>query len=438
MGEVSNNRKIGQKEVISLIGSIFVLLITLLFCLLMTIAADSFNHFDSILDLLMFASIVYGLIASLLKFKQIDKKVLVLTILFFVARYISYRLNGLQITYGGAMMLQAFYLIGINKWLYGGKTKLMVALDTFLFFDIVAVLICFYNYFFRKEYVRALLEKYIDNGMIASTSIFPNPNYAGMMAGAAIVICGAFIINSSFARKHIVLLSPIIILNLILLFGYTGCRSAQTGIMILVLITTIVFVFKKIDSVKLIIGISVIVCFLTMIPLYSLVYWGNNDESFSDVSKLENIIEDASSGRYAIWKTAIISMEGQELFGFGNATTAWDRRWELIIANYPEKVSGTYYAATAHKRQHNGYVAAYNEAGVVGFAILLLLLVAKVSKLRGRFRDGQWEKLLLIYILWINLFEAKFVMHVFFTGFLMMILLLPPEEGQSEQLEKKV
>ena len=69
---------------------------------------------------------------------------------------------------------------------------------------------------------------------------------------------------------------------------------------------------------------------------------------------------------------------------------------------------------------------------------LLLLLLRRIRILKGRFRDGQWEKLLLIYIFWINLFEAKFVLHVFFTGFLMMVLLMPNGEEQSKQLEKAI
>lgn len=142
-------------------------------------------------------------------------------------------------------------------------------------------------------------------------------------------------------------------------------------------------------------------------------------------------MQEASSQRYTIWKTTILSQEGHELFGFGSITKAWDARKEFVYNFDFDKVDGIYIISPNHKRQHNGYLAVYNETGLIGTVCLLLLLLAKIRTMKGRFRDGQWEKLLLIYIFWINLFEAKFVLHVFFTGFLMMVLLLPPEEEKT-------
>ena len=370
---------------------------------------------------------------SIIKHREADKSIVLLTVLYFIARLISYRLNDLPVTYGGTIMLQMFYLIGINKFLFGGRKRVLTALYTFIAFDIAAILICYFNLWFRRGYVDRLLEEYAGKGMIVQTSLFQNPNYAGMMAGAAIVICCALVMNEGLKKKTILMAAPVILLNLLMLFIHTGCRSAQTGLVIVALVYAFVRLFRRADSVKHIVGAVLLVCFLALIPLTFLVHWKNNNQNIADVSQLEWDLEAISSERYAIWKTTILSMEGHELFGFGNISTAWDKRKEVIENSPPEWTSEVYYHSAVHKRQHNGYLAVVNEAGIVGAVLLLLLLLSRIRKLKGSFRDGQWEKLLLIYIFWINLFEAKFVLHIFFTGYLMMILLLPPDEEETKK-----
>ena len=74
-----------------------------------------------------------------------------------------------------------------------------------------------------------------------------------------------------------------------------------------------------------------------------------------------------------------------------------------------------------------------NEAGIVGALAMLVLLLYRIKGLKGRFRDGNWEKILLVFIFWINIFEAKFILQQFFTGLLMMILLMP-DCGEDESI----
>ena len=73
-----------------------------------------------------------------------------------------------------------------------------------------------------------------------------------------------------------------------------------------------------------------------------------------------------------------------------------------------------------------------NEAGIVGALAMLALLLYRIKGLKGRFRDGNWEKILLVFIFWINIFEAKFILQQFFTGLLMMILLMPGCENPEK------
>lgn len=405
----------------------------LLFCASMTLAARSSGTFDRVFDLWVLMCIIYGAAMTAADRKHIDKSVLVFAVLFFVTRLISYRLNGVSVTYGGTIMIQLFYLVGVCRSVFGGKPQIRAALYAFQAFDFLAVLICYYNYYFRREYAEKLFEELYSKGITVQTTVFQNPNFAGMMTGAAVIIGCALIVNDRFRKKTVLLMTPVIILSAYMLFIDTGCRSAQTGIIIIALMTAGLAIFKRIDSVKRLVGGFLVVCFITLIPLYVLVYWNDNEDYLSDVSPMEMQLEAVSSDRYSIWKTTILSTEGHELFGYGNISTAWKKRKELVNNNPMERTAEVYIRSIDQKRQHNGYLALLNEAGVTGTVCMLLLLLCRVRKLKGRFRDGQWEKLLLPYIFWLNLFEAKFIIHVFFTGLLMMILLLPPDEETSEK-----
>lgn len=407
-------------------------LITLFFCISMTVPSESLKGFDKILNLLLLICIIYGVIATIIEYRKINVIVLLITMFFFIIRIISYNQNHLTVTYGGAFMLQLFFLVGINKHLLAGKKVILAVFGSFLIFDVLAIAFCYFRFYFKYEEVAIIVEKYAAKGMEPQTSLFQNPNYAGIMAGTAIVICCTLIMNGSIKRKMSYGLILVMLLNFIFLFANTGCRSAQTGVLVTLLGLLLVRFNKKLDSVKVLLGIGLISCFLLLLPLYSLVNWEENSLYLDNVSQTEKTIDALSSGRYAIWKTTILSMKGHELFGFGNSTTAWDKRKELVENTNTDFKSKEYIESANHKRQHNGYLAVYNEAGLVGVISLLLLLLSRIKNLKGRFCDGQWEKMLLIYIFWINLFEAKFILHLFFTGLLMMILFLPPEEAVPE------
>ena len=414
-----------------IVKTIIVALLMLLFCVSMTIPAKKIESIDALMDFLTLLCIVCGLISTCNKYKEAEKSVVLFTALYFVARIVSYKINDLDIRYGGAFMLQAFFLIGVCRELFGEKKYIYTALYSFLAFDICALGLCQYLFHFRPEYIAGIAKNFEESGFIPELSLFQNTNYVGMMAGAAIIICFSLIMNNGIRLVPLLLGIPVIGINLYTLLKYTGCRSAITGLMLTALIVIVITVFKKLDSVKTVVGTILIACFLTLIPLYALVYWGDSNEYLFDRTPAEQLMQEASSQRYTIWKTTILSREGHELFGFGSITKAWDARKEFVYNFDFDKVDGIYIISPNHKRQHNGYLAVYNETGLIGTVCLLLLLLAKIRTMKGRFRDGQWEKLLLIYIFWINLFEAKFVLHVFFTGFLMMVLLLPPEEEKT-------
>lgn len=402
---------------------------TLLFCSEMTFVARQSNNYELLLNAIIFLFIIFGIGSVLARRKELDAVIVTLTVAYFVARIVSYMLNGKTITYGGAMMVQAFYLIGINRWFFGGKKYRRIALYSFLIFDIAAVLLCYFNVRFRYSYVEKLVLNHWDVGMNFGTNAFQNPNYAGMLAGAAIITCFAILMNEKFSKRRRWILLPVILLNLYTLVKYTSCRSAETGLIVVFMAFVLIKIMKRIDSIKLITGLMLVVCFLTLVPIRATVYWHDNEHYLMDISPAEQILDKASSNRYAIWKTVFLSQKNHELLGYANSSNAKDKREELLNNFDQTRVADNYRIAVEHPRQHNGYVATYNEAGILGTVLLMLLLLRRIMMLKGSFRDGKWEYLLLIYIFWINLFEAKLINATFFTGFLMMVLLMPDEES---------
>ena len=419
------------RRIIELVGTVLIVITTLLWCCSMTIYSDSVHFLDDLINLVMLLCIILGVVTSIIKWKENDRTIFLLTIAFFAARLLSYRVNGLQITYGGNMMLQMFYLFGINKHIWGGKIHRYAAISSFVAFDIIAIFVCWYNYHFRYEYAMMLFDKYWKKGMNVYTTLFQNPNYPGLMIGAVVIFCCAALMNKKNKRKTTFILIPIIIINLYMLFAYTGCRSAETGLILVALLGALINLLKKQLSVRKIVCVSLLLCSLTMVPLYAVVFQPNNSQYLDNVSSTEKLLESVSSGRYSIWKTTLLSQKGHMAFGYGNISTASSKKKEFVENFDQERVSEDYRYSIVHVRQHNGYLAAINETGLVGAVLLLMLLLRKAWCHVGSFADGQWEYLVLPYLFWINLFEAKFINTMFFTGLLMMTLLLPNKETKD-------
>lgn len=416
----------GRNNILNALQTCCVVVTTLFVCLFMTLEVKKSNTFNDLLNIVLFANILLGLITNSITIKKVDKIGLVLTLGYFAARFISYRINGIPITYGGSMMIQAFFLIGICRSLYAGNKRLRAMIATFFAFDICAIIMCYFNYFFRPEYVSKLYAEYSPDGFLSKTNVFQNPNTEGLITGAIIIICIAIVLNSNFERKKMLLAVPLALTNLYVLFADTACRAAQLGVICVVLLMAAVSFIKRIDSVRGIISLAVIGCFLLLVPVYSLVYWGDNETYLEDRSPIEQRLDSASAGRYAIWKTAILSQEGHLLFGYGGHKNAVNKRIEYIEEREPE--SFYYNAVPLHGSLHNGFLTLIVEAGAVGAIAFLLLFLRRAWKITGHFRDGKWHYLLLVYILWCNLFEAKLINSVFFTGLFMMALLLQNEE----------
>ena len=412
-----------------------IVFIVLMFCVSMTIPAKASHAFGAAFDLMMLFCIICGIGANIYRRKEVDKVALILTLIYFAVRLISYKVNSLPVTYGGSIMLQMFYFIGVNRQLISSKKKVYATLYAFLAFDVVSIILCHCIYIFRPEIAARLVEPYLFLGGLPDSCLFQNPNYAGMMSAAAVIVCVALMVNSKFKKTVCLIMIPVAALSLHMLFTRTSCRSGQLGVILTIALMILMLAIKRIDSIKWIVSLSLIACIILLIPLCVLVYSGDNEKHLSDSSPLEMKVDLALTGRYALWKTTILSQKGHWALGYGNNKRANKARVEYIEErgdlNQADIAEYFYWLATIHTRQHNGYVALINEAGIIGALAMLALLLYRIKGLKGRFRDGNWEKILLVYLFWINIFEAKFLLQQFFTGLLIMILLMPDCEEEN-------
>lgn len=408
--------------------------LTLFICLFMVVQIKTNTIFIALLNAIMLLCVIVGISSNIKNFKSTDKIILAATIIYFAVRLLSYRINKVPVTYGGSMMIQAFFLIGICRILFGDKTQKKIVLITFVIFDVIAMLSCYYIYFYRYDYAHSLvMDYYWDKGMTEKASLFQNVNTAGLIAAATVIICMAMLVEKKPGVKKILLLGPIALLNLYMLFHDTGCRSAQTGLIVVALLSMVITLIKKADSVRALLCVVLIGCFILLAPLYTLVYWGDNEYYLDDYSHIEQIVDNAASGRYAVWKIAILAQKGHVLFGFGGHNNAVEKRQQFVNNFDHSKVSDLYREQSEHGSAHNGYLSMLVEAGIVGTVLLLIILLRRIWMLKGRFRDGNWHYMLIVYIFWVNLFEAKLINAIFFTGFLMMVLLMPNEEDNENE-----
>ena len=437
--DIYKEKGINLKQLTDIAETALIVFVVLMFCISMTIPAKASHAFGAVFDFMMFICIISGIGANILRRKEVDKAALILTLVYFLVRLISYKVNSLPVTYGGSIMLQMFYLIGINRQLINSKKKVYAALYAFLAFDVISLLLCHYIYYFKPETAERLIEPYVFQGGMTESCLFQSPNYAGMMTAAAVIVCIALMINSRFNRKVCLIMTPVILLSLHMLFIRTACRSGQLGLILTIALMILLFAVKRIDSIKWIVSLSLIACILLLVPVGVLVYKGDNEKHISDSTPLEMRVDLALTGRYALWKTTMLSQKGHWLLGYGNNKRANKARKEYISEHTvldKDKLEEYYYwLSTEHTRQHNGYVALINEAGLIGALAMIALLLYRIKGLKGRFRDGNWEKILLVYLFWINVFEAKFLLQQFFTGLLIMILLMPDCEEETPSNE---
>ena len=151
----------------------------------------------------------------------------------------------------------------------------------------------------------------------------------------------------------------------------------------------------------------------------------------------EQSLDSMSSGRYRIWKEAIMVQGENPLFGVGNLKTEREERMELVHEMNADSIRETGkgipegYLSVCGMGIHNGYMGLISATGILGFILFISILIRTILR-SGSLSKDKWY-LLLVFIFTINCFESLFIIGRFYGVFLMFLVL----ETDMNNMDKK-
>lgn len=305
-------------------------------------------------------------------------------------------------------------------------------------FDLIAVSICSYNYFFLNDTMTTVAEAYpyVAQADLPFTLIFTNPNPAGMLAGLT-ASAGILLFRDSSKTVRL-LLSFIIIINASFLV-WSFSRTAMTGTAVILIIAVARRFLKKFNY-KTVIASAMILCVGFMIPVYIMTLTADQKDQLQN-SDTEIVLNDLSSSRYNLWKEHILSQKGHYVLGFGTASNAVRARTVYVKevgSDEALEIDETH--QTMGERSdlatHNGYLELILVAGLPAALLALIFLFKKILDMDNNFIDKHPVILLLIFLFWISVQESRFIVSgVRYMAFLMMLLLNWRDDGNEEEID---
>lgn len=347
-----------------------------------------------------------------------------LVIVYFVVRGISLLQSGFEYGVIRTIFFEVFFLIGICMTTLQDNHRIYTSIFIWveLIFSGLSLVLYYTRSFFGAGFENFLTEyTYLDKS--GNALMFANPNTAGIMVGFSLVLAVVLYGRSRYS-KGFLLFFGIFNAAALLLFG---CRSAEAGVLAVMGFAVIQKIFPKLNG-KRIAAISLLICIMTLIPIYGLVAYHESKAhlSYTDIEEKADII---SSGRYTLWKQCAITQKDDMLFGKGNlALEQKDRKDFMDSLEHRWEYSYRYFQA-AELGPHNGYIGMISAAGWLGFGLFMAILMQRIKRAE-HLKKGRWH-LILVFAFVINCFESLFILNRFFTCFyMMMILETDMEKGQ--------
>lgn len=345
-------------------------------------------------------------------------------LLYIVIRCLSIVQSGFDYSAIRSVFFEVFLLVGIcnvtacpkQKDLYVGLilvVEILLAIGSLILYKGYALL-----YSENNALLFNIYDKWTYYIEYPTSGLFSNSNYAGMLAGLAI-LCAFYFITRYKSLTVWIILAVSIVLN-----GYfliiQGCRSAELSMIAIICILILNFIFKnkfnKIGTNK-IAAVFLLVCCLMMIGIYGILQKNISDNQYL-LSESEYRVDSLSSGRYSIWKTVIIESNEKKLLGVGSIGISQEERKKEIT---PE--NGYYYNMYkyADYKPHNGYFSMLISTGILGTILFFMVLFQKIYKCDGL--NKNYSYLFIIFILCLNFFEDAFITYRAFNSFALMLML---------------
>lgn len=330
-------------------------------------------------------------------------------VLYFVARGVSLYLSGFDYSVIRTIFFELFLLVCITESLIKKNNSLYISIFVVLqsTFTFLSLLIFYIKDYIGEQFVSMLYDMtYLDK--CQNALLFGNQNSAGIMAGFAVIIA---IVKLKECRNNKFIPAIYGIFNIVVLLLF-GCRSAEIGLLAVMVALIIICIFKNI-SLKQITVIALIIGAVSIIPLYGIMEFEGGIDSLS-FTETEEKIDRLSTGRYVIWKECAIEQQDSLLFGEGSLKLEQAERNALFAGATWE------FREVKELGPHNGYIAMMSCTGIIGYVLFFIILLDKVLKIKNR--SSYWY-LVLIFIFAINCFENLFILNRFFTSFYLFYIL---------------
>lgn len=266
-----------------------------------------------------------------------------------------------------------------------------------------------------------------------TSGLFSNSNYAGMLAGLAILCAYYFITRCKSFVVRIILVASIA-LNVYFLV-IQECRSAELSMIVVLCILVLNYVFKnKFNRIgtNRITAIFLLVCCLMMVGVYGVLQKNIAENQYS-MSESEISVDRMSSGRYGIWKSVIIESNDNKLVGVGSIGISQDERGMKINAENGYSYDMNRYASF---KPHNGYLSMLISTGILGTILFFIILFQKIYKCDGL--NKNYSYLFIIFILCLNFFEDAFITYRAFNSFALMLILAIFTSNSEDKEDKSV
>lgn len=434
--------KIKIKDITLNCSNALLMLIVLFSALRATIFTEVLGLSDRVFVILILLFLGTFLVQFLLAKKE--EKLAFLKNQIFVVVYLGIRcvllvLHGFDHFIFGSIIYETVFLLLICPWTVGTYEKVKTIFITFIGFNFimnllsVGLVLCMGK---LPDWEIDLAVYHETPGYMEANpyaGLFANPNNAGIMTAMALCLFLLVMKVARNGRKYlawkIIGMGLYILFSLYMLYRY-GCRSADVGLITVLLVYGLVKAFKW--NKKRVLQIVLVVVLLCNAALLAVIASGA-DETSEHIATI-NIL---SSGRYKLWN------DGYHTASFADAWLLGQGSNELELENrnvylkdkwisegndetlYVEEILGL----------HSGYLSILFNAGIICFALFVVILWQKTRRMPFG-NQGNWY-LIVIFAFTVNLFESLLIMNRSYVCFLMMIVLAMGDMKETKHFGEK-
>lgn len=363
----------------------------------------------------------------------------ILVIVYLGIRCVSFALHGFNHYIFGSIIYETAFLLLICTWTVGTYEKVKKIFIAFIGFNFIMNLLSVGSVIFmgtlsKWGVVFSMYHEmpgYMEANLYAG--LFVNPNNAGIMT--AMALCLFFFVVKTFycSKKYLAWqiagMGIYILFSLYMLYRY-GCRSADVGLITVLLVYGLVKAFKW--NKKRVLQIVLVAVFLCNAALLAVIASGA-DETSERIATINEL----STGRYKLWE------DGYHTASFMDAWLLGQGSSELEIENRNDYLKEQWISsgndADLYWEQklgiHNGYLSVLFNAGVICFVLFAIILWQKISKMLFCNKDNWY--LIVIFTFIVNIFEALLIMNRLYVCFLMMIVLAMGDMKETKHFGEK-